>query len=100
MEGAFVTHLQQVGVDETLQVMAEGRCGKVDVLLDLERGRALGAALDDEAKDRQTNRVAERAELLGVSIELRWHLMLLTNSNQCASHFFETVRRSIVELIG
>src|ERR1019366_3560270 len=94
VEGAFASHLQEIGVDQALQVMAQCRRWKVDVLLDLERGRPLGAALDYEAKNRQASRVPESAELLGVSIELRGHPLLLTNSNHAASLFFETFRRT------
>ena len=51
-------------------MVAQGRGGQLDVLLNLPRRGPLRAALDDETKDRQTHRIAECAELFRVVLEI------------------------------
>jgi hypothetical protein len=92
VEVALAAAREQTGVDEALQVMAQRRRGKVDMLLDLASGRPFGAALNNEPKNGKTNGMAEGAELLGVTIELGRHGLLLTKSNQFASDHFEKIR--------
>ena len=93
VEGALAPALEQTGIDEALQVVAERRRRQIDVLLDCTRSGPFGAALDDEPQDGQTNGMPECAELLSVTFKLRAHAVILTNSNHRASIFFETVRR-------
>jgi hypothetical protein len=71
-------------LDEALQVVAEGRGWQADVRLNVARGRAITATLNDEAEDLEADRVAECAELLGVTFERRGHVLLLTFSKHGA----------------
>ena len=59
---------------QAVEVVAERRSRDVDLRLDLTRRYPLVAPLDDEAQDRQPQRVAEGRELLRVAIELGGHV--------------------------
>lgn len=71
VERALRAGRQEVGVDEALEVMAERRRRHVDMALDVAGGGSLGAGLHDEPKHPQTYRMAERAQLLCVPLQLR-----------------------------
>ena len=80
VERALAAGPHHARVDEALEVVAERRGRQVDVRLDVAGGGALRARLHDEAQDRQANRVPERAELLGVMLQLPAHDLLLNYS--------------------
>ena len=50
--------------------------------LDVPRGCAHVARLDDEPQDGEAHRMTEGAELFGVAVELGGHAVLLTNSKK------------------
>ncbi len=54
-------------------MMAERRCGQVDVRLDVSCGGAVGTGLHHESQDPQAHGVAESAQLLCVTLQFRAH---------------------------
>jgi hypothetical protein len=58
-------------------MVTEGRRWQIDVVLNFSCRGAFFAALHDEAKDRETRRVAEGAQLLRVEIEFAGHPVFL-----------------------
>src|SRR6186713_943975 len=85
MERALAATFQQLCVHQPLQVVAQGRGGQVDTGLNVTRCRAPVSRLHDETQDREANGVTERAQLFGVTVELRRHRLFLTNSKYLAS---------------
>jgi hypothetical protein len=69
--------------------VTQGRSGQSDVRLNVACGDALWASLDDEAEDLQADGMAERAELLGVTFELRGHDLLLVFSKDFGKAYFD-----------
>lgn len=89
LERALTASRHEVGIHEPLEVMTQGRRRHVDVALDVARARAFAAGLHDEAQNRQTNRMAERAELLGTSFKLRDHNSLPTLSKYGGNRVYQ-----------
>jgi hypothetical protein len=77
------------GVDEALEVMAQGRCRQVDVVLDVTRGGTIRSCLDDAAQNFQTHWVAECCELVGVALEFGGHILLLILSKKLRKVIFD-----------
>ena len=73
MKRALVAAVQQPGLDETFQMMAECRRGQIHVRLNLTRRDPLRSTLNDEAQNGEANRMSERTELLGVALDFRGH---------------------------
>jgi SAM-dependent methyltransferase len=90
---SLVPRLHQARIDEALEVVAQGRSGQVDVGLNVAGSDAAVATLNDEAQDGKPNGMAEGAELFGVAVELRGHLLLLVNSKDSARANFDYFRR-------
>jgi hypothetical protein len=82
VEGAFTTGLEQPGIGQSLQVMAQGRGRQIHVALDFACGGATVTRLHHEAEDSQADGMAERAQLFGVAVQFRRHALLLTNWNE------------------
>ena len=70
MERALAARLHDPRVDETLQVMAEGRCGQFDMPLNRAGRGALRSGLDDEAEDGEADGMAQGAKLLRMMVQL------------------------------
>lgn len=64
MKRTLAPGLHDAGVDQALQMMAEGRSGEIDVFLNRSGGGSLGACLDDETQDGEAHGVPEGPELL------------------------------------
>jgi hypothetical protein len=77
VERAFTPGLHDPGVDQALQMVAEGRRRELDVFLDRTGGSPLWAGLDDEAEDGETHGVAESAKLLCMMLQFRGHALIL-----------------------
>src|SRR5687768_11321289 len=73
-ERSFAPALEQIRVRQPLQMVAQRRGGQIDLCLDVAGGHASVSALHDAAQNREPNRMAERAQLFGVTIELRGHV--------------------------
>ena len=63
-------------------MMAERRCGKVEVGLDVARGGAFGPPLNDVPQDLEAGRMSQGAELFGVTVESADHDLFLIKSKQ------------------
>ena len=77
MEGTLAARLDDSGVNQSLQVVAERRGRQLHVLLDGTGRSPFGPGLDDEAKNREAYRVPQCAELLGMVLQFRGHLLIL-----------------------
>jgi hypothetical protein len=77
VKGALASGGQHAGIDQALQMVAECRGRKVDMRLDLPSRRAIAAGLHHEPQDLKADRMAKRAELLGVAFKFRGHALLL-----------------------
>lgn len=73
MKSAFTTRLQQASVGQPLQVMAQRGGRQVYVSLDLASRHPVVTRLHDKPQDCQAYGVTERAQLFGVSVQLRGH---------------------------
>src|SRR5262249_37543727 len=85
VEGTLAAASEEARVDEAFQMVAQGGRGQIDVSLDVARRRPADARLDDETEDRETYRMAERSELLCMTVHFRCHAILLTNSKKRAN---------------
>jgi hypothetical protein len=69
----FVSGSEQAAVDESFQVMAQGRARQIDVVLDFSGGAAVAAGLNDETQDSQAHGMSERTEPSRVFFKDRSH---------------------------
>jgi hypothetical protein len=76
VEGSLPTGSHDARIDESLEVMAECRRRHVHMGLNGPGRGALRACLHDVAQDRQTDRMAESSELLGVVVQLSAHVSI------------------------
>lgn len=79
MERSLEPHFEEPRIDEPSQMVAQRGGRQVDVRLDVACRSATITSLHDEAQDGQAKRMAQRAELGGVTVEFRRHR---TNSNK------------------
>src|ERR1700722_14443707 len=80
-------------VEQAFQVMTQRRRREVHMGLDLPGSGALGSRLNHEAEDLQPDRVAEGTELLGVTLYLRGHEVLLIFSKHRSKVMFQNSGR-------
>jgi hypothetical protein len=74
-------------------MVTQRRGREIDMALDVTRGGTSTAGLHDEAQHLEPHGMAECAQLLGMTFELRGHHLVLTFSKKRRKAFFENSRR-------
>ncbi len=81
MKRPLVARREKARIDESFQVVAERRSGKINVRLDVSSRRAIRVTLHHKAQDLKAQRMTQRTELLRMMFQFRTH--------EATSNFFE-----------
>jgi hypothetical protein len=77
MKRAFAACREQARLKQAIQVMTQRGRWHVDPRLDVASARPIPPALHNNPQDRKAYGMAQRAELGGMTLELRAHPLLL-----------------------